>query len=959
MRQTAALSIVLLLAGPRGWLAGQLCDPPFIACTPENAMGRTGVREDSVSDLAYRPELRELWAVEGPLPRFNGLSRSRITICPDGLAGGCRLIVDPKFSEPVFGIAGVPAGHAFAGNCFLLTPDATPAAAGLDPRIGIMNDLAEIVPGGEFTPVVDPATGGPPPGYFSAIDVHPSGLEIALLDRGAPGAGGRQSILFVDLQYRAVRGPFSVEGLSTFYGGGIAYNTEATVLVVSQFGSSFEAGLALEYDRLTGVYTGRTLLLDRFGLSERPLALAIDTGFVAGEPALFFYNVATDSVYALPDDPFGLEEGPGPVQGLDPSCAVLPDGRARLTWTNHPAYRYDRIAIIENGVETASLPAGATEYTTATPIAGKAELCLETRSGGLPNVLRACCEGQSGAPLPFQDPGALPACQVDVDDLATNPHFQLGIACLPIVDRKEDFRLYVIGTFDNKVRVVNHKCELVPEEAIATSPERLSRIQGSIIADSAASGIAILDVRIQGETVPMYALLDADGGDADGNGVADFIPRASIHFLKDTVLPGAGAPVKAGARFQDEISTIETSAGQGGRFFVDWDADAAGDLITLDSEQRSVLRIRYDPAANSLRAISEATLPLRGLTPFSARSFPLGGIAVLPSGNYLVAGGDAFDATISRAFLLTPFIGEDPERPDPARSVKLIGFEEGLYTFSQFYAPEAFGRAVGPDSSRGLETVFFRNEGPGSNGVAGLYYNIPHHFPTRLRGFQGNFLVGLASIAGHPGLKAEPLLDEETLVGAQGLYETEDLRPSFGPQVDAIDFDCQLLNPSETTALRIDLGVVFDGIEMPELAERDVVVPAGRSLRRRFPQRPEKSLRVRLVGRAAGNQLFRLLVGATGVASASGTRFRRGDSNGDGAVDLSDPIFILTYQFLAGEAPRCPDAADRDDTDVIDLTDPIYLLTFMFLAGPAPPPPGPTDCGPDPGLLSPCAYDRC
>jgi hypothetical protein len=60
-------------------------------------------------------------------------------------------------------------------------------------------------------------------------------------------------------------------------------------------------------------------------------------------------------------------------------------------------------------------------------------------------------------------------------------------------------------------------------------------------------------------------------------------------------------------------------------------------------------------------------------------------------------------------------------------------------------------------------------------------------------------------------------------------------------------------------------------------------------------------------------------------------------------VDISDVIFTLSYLFLGGEAPKCADAADADDTGDLLLTDAIYLLGHLFLGGPRPPPPFPEE----------------
>src|SRR6185503_14419746 len=69
--------------------------------------------------------------------------------------------------------------------------------------------------------------------------------------------------------------------------------------------------------------------------------------------------------------------------------------------------------------------------------------------------------------------------------------------------------------------------------------------------------------------------------------------------------------------------------------------------------------------------------------------------------------------------------------------------------------------------------------------------------------------------------------------------------------------------------------------------------------------------------------------------------FRRGDADGDGAMELSDVIALLGHLFLDGEALGCPDAADADDDGQLDVSDPIAILSWRFLGGAPLPPPGP------------------
>src|SRR5262245_55940031 len=56
-----------------------------------------------------------------------------------------------------------------------------------------------------------------------------------------------------------------------------------------------------------------------------------------------------------------------------------------------------------------------------------------------------------------------------------------------------------------------------------------------------------------------------------------------------------------------------------------------------------------------------------------------------------------------------------------------------------------------------------------------------------------------------------------------------------------------------------------------------------------------------------------------GVALGQG-QFWRGDANKDGAIDLSDAINILGYEFLGNPATLpCLDAADANDSGELDI----------------------------------------
>jgi hypothetical protein len=79
-------------------------------------------------------------------------------------------------------------------------------------------------------------------------------------------------------------------------------------------------------------------------------------------------------------------------------------------------------------------------------------------------------------------------------------------------------------------------------------------------------------------------------------------------------------------------------------------------------------------------------------------------------------------------------------------------------------------------------------------------------------------------------------------------------------------------------------------------------------------------------------------------------RFRRGDHDGSGVVDLTDPLNILFFLFLGQQLPICLDASDGDNSGAVDLSDALNLLQFLFLGGfpLVATLPGPFDCGSDP-----------
>ena len=80
--------------------------------------------------------------------------------------------------------------------------------------------------------------------------------------------------------------------------------------------------------------------------------------------------------------------------------------------------------------------------------------------------------------------------------------------------------------------------------------------------------------------------------------------------------------------------------------------------------------------------------------------------------------------------------------------------------------------------------------------------------------------------------------------------------------------------------------------------------------------------------------------------SAEKIRFRRGDANGDGRINVSDAISILSA-LIENADDSCLASRDVNADRKIELTDAIHLLAYLFQSGAAPEEPYGT-CGPGP-----------
>jgi hypothetical protein len=82
-------------------------------------------------------------------------------------------------------------------------------------------------------------------------------------------------------------------------------------------------------------------------------------------------------------------------------------------------------------------------------------------------------------------------------------------------------------------------------------------------------------------------------------------------------------------------------------------------------------------------------------------------------------------------------------------------------------------------------------------------------------------------------------------------------------------------------------------------------------------------------------------------AGGPGPVFRRGDSNGDGVLHVSDAVYVFRFLFNGGPPLSCREAGDASGDGDVDMVDGVHILEYLFGDGPAPPAPGPHDCGED------------
>ena len=107
-----------------------------------------------------------------------------------------------------------------------------------------------------------------------------------------------------------------------------------------------------------------------------------------------------------------------------------------------------------------------------------------------------------------------------------------------------------------------------------------------------------------------------------------------------------------------------------------------------------------------------------------------------------------------------------------------------------------------------------------------------------------------------------------------------------------------------------------------------------------------------------GDGIYRIDAGAierAGPCERDSRRFSRGDCDVNSQLEITDPVKVLSYLFLGGSRPTCPDACDSNDDGTLDIADGVFTLSYLYAGGGEPPLPFPLPgLDPTPDALGEC-----
>jgi parallel beta-helix repeat protein len=85
---------------------------------------------------------------------------------------------------------------------------------------------------------------------------------------------------------------------------------------------------------------------------------------------------------------------------------------------------------------------------------------------------------------------------------------------------------------------------------------------------------------------------------------------------------------------------------------------------------------------------------------------------------------------------------------------------------------------------------------------------------------------------------------------------------------------------------------------------------------------------------APANNSCETLIGKYGIGCTE--EFLCGDANADGSVDISDAVYLISYIFSGGQAPKPLLSGDANCDGSVDISDVVCLIAYIFSGGSAP-----------------------
>ena len=64
--------------------------------------------------------------------------------------------------------------------------------------------------------------------------------------------------------------------------------------------------------------------------------------------------------------------------------------------------------------------------------------------------------------------------------------------------------------------------------------------------------------------------------------------------------------------------------------------------------------------------------------------------------------------------------------------------------------------------------------------------------------------------------------------------------------------------------------------------------------------------------------------------------FVRGDTNGDGIINIGDVVYLVSYLYKSGPAPTPVESGDVNCDEIVNIGDVVYLVSYLYRNGPPP-----------------------